>query len=232
MKPLLSLASYNIWKDGGNFPKRIQEMGERLGGIDVLALQEDYGSKYFSSSSEINKLLNLHKTTLPLRQKERHAILSTSSLSLLSKYAPQVLKTIVLNKGEEDERGVQIIKIEIKSEIQNTVCVIVNTHLSHLDPSNRIKQISFILRALESLSFTPDMTLVCGDMNALADSEEIQLFERNRFISVNTEPTHEDGSVIDYIFYKTDLRVQVSSEIIIKDLSDHYCLKNVFSLSD
>ncbi len=222
MNKTFNIASYNLWKNCGKFPKRIHKIGAKLDNLDCICLQEDYDDKEFSSSNSINEALGFYKTTLPLRAKKRDGKNSNSNLTILSKYKITHLEDIYFNKNEEDERGAQLIQIEVN----NKKILIVNTHLTNLSYQGRINQIEIIRYKLEN--YTSDMTIICGDMNSNANSKEIKKIKRCGYNSINQLATYKDDLMLDYIFYKSNFDVDVKSKISIKDLSDHYCLENSF----
>ncbi|MGB7402860.1 MAG: endonuclease/exonuclease/phosphatase family protein [Arcobacter sp.] len=222
MNQTFNIASYNLWKNCGDFPKRIEKIAPKLKNLDCLCLQEDYCDKDFSSSDKINKILEFNKITLPLRTKKRDGHKSSSNLTILSKYKISQVEEIYFNKDKEDERGAQIIELEIN----NKKVIIVNTHLSNLSFQGRLNQIESIKYALEK--YASDIVIICGDMNANANSREINKIKRCGYNYVNELATYEDDLMLDYIFYKSNFEVKVQSKISIKDLSDHYCLENSF----
>ncbi|PLY10144.1 MAG: hypothetical protein C0626_06755 [Arcobacter sp.] len=223
MKQFFNIATYNLWKNCGKFPKRIHDIGRKLENLDCICLQEDYEDTNFSSSANINESLGFYKITLPLRAKKRNGKKSSSNLTILSKYKLSHLEDIYFNKGEEDERGAQFIQIEIN----NKKLLIINTHLTNLSHQGRMNQIEIIRYKLEN--YNSDMTIICGDMNSNANSKEIKKIKRCGYSSVNELATYEEDLVLDYIFYKSNFNLEVESKISIKNLSDHYCLENSFS---
>jgi endonuclease/exonuclease/phosphatase family metal-dependent hydrolase len=217
-----SIVTFNIFKDDGDFPNRIFEIHKYLKDIDIICFQEDYNSNNFSSSDEINKNLKLHKMTLPLREKERNGILSSSNITILSKFKMKMIKNFIFNFGN-DERGSLIVEVETSGK----KVIIINTHLTNLNQKDRIHQIE---RLFENIDY--DIVIFCGDMNFNPDSKEYEMIKNLGFETKNSKATYEDGTILDYIFYKSNFSFEVWSEIIVKDLSDHYCLKNMFALKE
>ncbi len=217
-----NIATFNLWKNCGDFPNRIYEIPNFLNDLDCICLQEDFNSPEFSSSKTINKKLNYHEITLPIRKKQRDKIPSTSNLTILSKHKPKNIKEIIFDKNSEDERGALFIQLEHKGKKIS----ILNTHLTNLSQHARVKQIVKLINTINCKK--SDLFLICGDMNATPPSKEIKLIKNCGFTSTNDKATYNEGLILDYIFYKTNFRVENKSDIIIKNLSDHHCLKNSF----
>ncbi|WP_428026238.1 endonuclease/exonuclease/phosphatase family protein [Arcobacter sp.] len=222
MNQSFNIATYNLWKNCGNFPKRIHKIGDNLKNLDFICFQEDYEDLSLSSSDTINEILGFHKITLPLRTKKRDGQKSSSNLTILSKYKLSHLEDIYFNKNEEDERGAQLVQLEFNDK----KVTIVNTHLTNLSYQGRMNQIDIIRYKLEK--YKSDITIICGDMNSNSNSKEIKKIKRCGYNTVNELATYEDDLILDYIFYKSSFDVDVKSKISIKDLSDHYCLENSF----
>ncbi len=223
MKNSFSIATYNLWKNCGDFPKRIFKIADHLKNIDCICFQEDYHYNNFSSSDTINETLQYNKLTLPIREKKRNGEKSSSNLTILSKYEITLLENIYFNKNKEDERGTQIVQLSV----ENKKIILINTHLTNLNQEQRIEQIRIIKYTLEE--YRSDISIFCGDMNATIESKEIKIIKRCGYNSKNQLPTYEDNLILDYIFYKSRLNIEIDSEIIIKKHSDHYCLQNNFS---
>ena len=223
MNQIFNIASYNLWKNCGKFPKRIHKIGDKLNNLDCICLQEDYDDTEFSSSDKINDTLGFYKITLPLRIKKRDGKKSSSNLTILSKYELKHLEDIYFNKNEDDERGAQIVQLKLG----NKKILIINTHLTNLSHQGRMNQIEIIRYKLEN--YKSDMVIICGDMNSNANSKEIKKIKRCGYNTVNELATYEEDMILDYTFYKSNFDVNVKSRISIKDLSDHYCLENSFN---
>lgn len=226
MNKKIKVATFNIWKNDGDFPNRIYKLNEELRqkNFDIICLQEDYESDEFSSSKYLNKSLDFNYISTRTRKKKRNNKLSSSNLTILSKYKIKLIDEIFFQKDEMQERACQIIELEIKTK----KIFLVNTHLSHINSKQREKQIKKILKTIKNYSFFYDITMFCGDLNALPNSKEILLIRKKGFIDENVQFSHKDGVIIDYIFYKTDEKIKVTSKIILKDYSDHYCLLSTF----
>lgn len=221
--PKINIGTFNLNKDEEKFPQRIIDLSSIVcrNNFDILCLQEDYNSLKFSSGKFLNVELDYNYNTLKTREKFRNGILSSSNLTILSKYKTKELENIYFNKNEKKQRACQLIEIDIKGYI----FLIANTHLCHLSSENRIEQIKVILKAIDKYSF--DVCLLCGDLNSLKDSKEIQEIKNSDFKDVNKEFTHEDKLTLDYIFYKSNkIDLTVESKILFRGFSDHFCLVN------
>jgi endonuclease/exonuclease/phosphatase family metal-dependent hydrolase len=222
MKNKFKIATFNLWKDCGEFPSRIEKIGDYLTKLDCICFQEDYHSDSFNSSDTINKTLNMQKYTLEIRKKNRDGILSSSNLTILSKIKPSKIDKLIFDKDGEDERGALIVEIEYNEKN----ILILNTHLTNIDQKKRIEHIYQIKNTLDKK--TADLIILCGDMNSVPNSKEVQCIKRHGFIDYNNNPTYEKGLTLDYILSKSNFPIQVKSKIIIQNLSDHHCLQNKF----
>lgn len=221
-----TIASYNIYKDDGNFPYRIFDLANKIDSkkLDIICFQEDFTSKKFTSSLYLNKKLKFNYLSTKTREKTRNGILSSSNLTIVSKYKMKLLEELYFDKGKSEERACQFVEVKV----EKNRLLILNTHLSHISKEDRISQIKKIVKVLKKYE-NYDFIMFCGDLNALPNSEEIELIKEFGFKDENIQESHEDGVTIDYIFYKTAIEnLQVKSKIILKKYSDHYCLLNSF----
>lgn len=222
MKNKFKIATFNIWKDEGDFPSRIYKISEYLKKLDCICFQEDFESKEFSSSYTINKDLELEQITLPIRKKDRSGVISSSNLTILSKVKPHSIDRLIFDEDGEDERGALVVEISYKGKN----ILIVNTHLTNLDQKRRIEQIYQIKNLIDKKNV--DLVILCGDMNSIPSSKEIQCIKKHGFIDNNINPTYQEGLILDYIFSKGNFPHKVKSKILIQSLSDHHCLQNKF----
>jgi len=223
MKNKFKIATFNLWKNDDDFPKRIYKIPEYLKKLDCICFQEDFSSEEFCSSDTINEVLKLEKTTLSIRKKERNGTTSSSNLTILSKEKPNNIEKVIFDENGEDERGALIIDITLNGKN----ILIVNTHLTNLDQKKRIQQIYQIKNYIDQQEV--DLIILCGDMNSIPSSQELQCIKRNGFIDYNNNPTYEEGLILDYILSKGNFDYRVKSKIIVQNLSDHNCLQNKFS---
>ncbi|WP_072680663.1 endonuclease/exonuclease/phosphatase family protein [Arcobacter sp. LA11] len=220
----LKVATYNLWKNDGEFPKRIEEIPNNLrkNQFDIICFQEDYCSSTFSSSKFINVELDYNYITTPTRVKLRNNKLSSSNLTILSKYKMKLLDEIYFKKTQEEERACQLVEFEFEDK----KALLINTHLCHLSSTSRVFQIKTILKEIDKYKY--DIAFFCGDLNALPLYNEINIIKENGFEDINKDFTHQEKVILDYIFYKSDLKLNIESKIMLKDFSDHYCLLNTF----
>ena len=215
-----------MWKDEGEFPERIYKISHYLKELDCICFQEDFHSEKFSSSDIINEVLQLKKTTVAIRKKQRNGVVSSSSLTILSKTKASKVEKIIFDENEDDERGTLILEISF----QEKKILIVNTHLTNIHQKKRMEQICQIKNTLDKKE--ADLIILCGDMNAVPNSKEIQYIKQHGFIDNNSNPTHEEGLILDYILSKGNFPYNVKSKIIVQKLSDHFCLQNKFIWPD
>ncbi len=190
--------------------------------FDIICLQEDYSSTSFSSGKYLNLELDYNYITTKTRTKFRNEEYSSSNLTVLSKYQIENIEEIYFKKGKDEERACQFLEIEFEKE----KVLVVNTHLCHLSSNTRVEQINTIIEKIDKYKL--NHKFLCGDFNALPFYNEIKLIRENGFKDKNNESTHKDKVILDYIFYKSNKKIDVNSNIILKGFSDHYCLLNNF----
>ena len=219
----LTIATFNLNKDEGEFPDRIYGLSNIIykNRFDIICLQEDYNSSRFSSSKFLNLELDYNYISTKSREKNRNGVNSSSNLTVLSKYEIKLLDEIYFHKGKEEERTCQFLEIEYN----DYKVLLVNTHLCHLSLRNRNEQIKTILEKINSIK-KHDILLFCGDFNAIPSYPEIEKIKEFGFKDINNEFTHEDKVILDYIFYKTYLKTKIDSKVLLKGFSDHHCLVN------
>lgn len=222
MKNKFKVATFNLWKDCGEFPSRIEKIAPYLDKLDCICFQEDFHSERICSSDIINRDLNLIKTTMTLRKKSRNGVFSSSNLTTLSNFHPESVETIYFDKDGKDERGALV----IETTIDDKKILVLNTHLTNLDHRRRMEQIYTIKDFLDNKK--SDLIVLCGDMNSVPNSKELQCIKRHGFIDNNIDPTYEEGLILDYILSKANFSLKIKSKIVVENLSDHYCLKNKF----
>lgn len=222
MKNKFKIATFNIWKDCGDFPNRIKKISDYLPKLDCICFQEDFESQVFSSSDTINKKLSMEKFTLAIRKKTRKGVMSSSNLTILSKVKPTRVESMVFDKDGDDERGALIVEIK-KSE---KTILIVNTHLTHLNHETRLEQIYKIKEYIDTQ--VADLIILCGDMNSIPTSKELRYIKQNGFVDYNINPTYEGLLTLDYILSRANFPCLVKSKIVVQNLSDHFCLQNKF----
>ncbi len=221
-----TIGTFNIWKDEGNYPDRIYELSNLIKSnkFDIICLQEDFNSDDFSSSKFLNIELDFNYVTTKTRKKYRKNKLSSSNLTVLSKYNVELLEEQFFYKEKEEERAYQILKIDFHDK----ELLLINTHLCHLSTRRRLLQIKHILKDIEKYKY--EHIFLCGDLNALPNYEEIQIIRNSGFLDKNREFTHKEKVILDYIFHKSNSNLNVKSKVIYENFSDHHCLLNSFSI--
>lgn len=226
--PKINIGTFNLDKDGGDFPKRVYKLSEKIKKktFDILCIQEDFYSEDFSTSNFLNIEFDYNVISTKTREKIRNQVQSSSNLTVMSKYPMELLDEIYFNKGQEEERAFQVIKVDLSKYS----IILINTHLCHLSTRNREDQIQTILDKIKE--YRCDLKLFIGDLNSLPSSNEIKKIKSNAFTSINKESTHEDNLILDYIFYKSNLNIDIQSSILLNGFSDHHCLLNSFKIEE
>jgi endonuclease/exonuclease/phosphatase family metal-dependent hydrolase len=215
---MLRIATFNLWKNEGDFPARIEKIAQNIPHIDMLFLQEDFHAKGFSSSDCINTSLKYQKYTTCIRKKKRAQKMSSSNLTLLSECSVHLKKEIFFDKESEDERACQL----FESTIQNNTFLFAHVHLTNFSTQRRKKALKKILKIMAAYEY--DFHIILGDFNANESSFEIHMVEKEGFTSYNKHNTFEHKEILDFIFVKTKHSLSVNSCVILDDLSDHGCL--------
>lgn len=132
---------------------------------------------------------------------------------------------ITLPKGDgSEQRSVAVVETENY--------VLASTHLDHRSAAAQLEQ-ARIINEWFTLSYSgcPKPVFLCGDMNALPDSDTIKLLEQCWTRISSTEFTHSTknpSKCIDYIFYlKAAIPVTVNESIVLNgeemvQVSDHF----------
>lgn len=224
----LNIATFNLWKNESNLQGRLDGIKKDINqySLDIICFQEDYHSTSISSSKVINKRLGLHSFTTPTRFKIRNNEYSSSNLTVLTKYKILAAKEIYFNQNKKEERACQFVEIEYNSKR----ILVINTHLCHINSHNRLEQIYAILETIKE--YKVDITILCGDLNALPSFKEIDILKDKDFIDINRMNTHINKSILDYIFFKSELNFEIKAGIILEGYSDHHCLFNTMKIKE
>jgi endonuclease/exonuclease/phosphatase family metal-dependent hydrolase len=104
----------------------------------------------------------------------------------------------------------------------------VSTHFQHNVPEDRVEE----AKAINGLFADPDdplPTILAGDVNALPDSEPVQIL-RERWTDASddpqapTVPSEKPTSRIDYIFYRPQTQFRlVQAEVIAEPMASDHC---------
>ena len=143
-------------------------------------------------------------------------------IGLLSKYPILRYERVLLpNDGKTEQRSMLIADIELPG---GKVITFVNTHLEVKTAQMRIEQVQFIN---EYLKDCPNQLFLAGDMNAIPDTEEMEMLRQSwsdLTDRVFTYSTSKPQIKIDYIYTKPAENVDLLSTGVKEDvkLSDHF----------
>ena len=143
-------------------------------------------------------------------------------IGLLSKYPILRYERVLLpNDGKTEQRSMLIADIELPG---GKVITFVNTHLEVKTAQMRIEQVQFIN---EYLKDCPNQLFLAGDMNAIPDTEEMEMLRQSwsdLTDRVFTYSTSKPQIKIDYIYTKPVENVDLLSTAVKEDvkLSDHF----------
>ena len=143
-------------------------------------------------------------------------------IGLLSRYPILRYERVLLpNDGKTEQRSMLIADIELPN---GTVITFVNTHLEVKTAQMRIEQVQFIN---EYLKDCPNHIFLAGDMNAIPDTEEMEMLRQgwsDITDRVFTYSTSEPQIKIDYIYTKPSENVELLGTEVQEDikLSDHF----------
>lgn len=220
-----TVATFNINKNDGGFPKRIFELEKQLHKfhMDFLCLQEDFTSQNFSSSNILNNHLSFFKTSIKTRAKKRDGVMSNSNLTILSKIEPINVDSLYFDELENEQRAVLFCVFLFGG----AKILVANTHLCHISTTNRLYQLKRIIDYIKKSQI--ENVLLCGDLNSSPDSREMKFLQKNGYLYKNSKITSLRGQIIDYITFYGKVKC-INSDIILQGYSDHYCLINSFDI--
>jgi endonuclease/exonuclease/phosphatase family metal-dependent hydrolase len=143
-------------------------------------------------------------------------------IGILSRYPILRYERVLLpNDGKTEQRSMLIADIELPN---GTVITFVNTHLEVKTAQMRIEQVQFIN---EYLKDCPNHLFLAGDMNAIPDTEEMEMLRQgwsDITDRVFTYSTSKPQIKIDYIYTKPSENVELLGTEVQEDikLSDHF----------
>jgi endonuclease/exonuclease/phosphatase family metal-dependent hydrolase len=169
----MRIATFNTWKNEGDYWVRIRAMGPALARLelDVIALQECFyaPARNADTAAHLANALGLHLSRAPMRQKVRTLdgaeVLSRADLAILTRKAPL---EIAFARLSPDPRDGERLVLRADLELANQPVRVVNVHLTHLqDPTaSQIRH----KQAQEALSFARNNwagpIIIAGDLNA------------------------------------------------------------------
>ena len=143
-------------------------------------------------------------------------------IGLLSRYPILRYERVLLpNDGKTEQRSMLVADIELPD---GQVITFVNTHLEVKTAQMRIEQVQFIN---EYLKDCPNHLFLAGDMNAIPDTEEMEMLRQGWYDitdRVFTYSTSKPQMKIDYIYTKPSENVELLGTEVKEDikLSDHF----------
>ena len=143
-------------------------------------------------------------------------------IGLLSKYPILRYERVLLpNDGKTEQRSMLIADVELPG---GQVITFVNTHLEVKTAQMRIEQVQFIN---EYLKDCPNQLFLAGDMNAIPDTEEMEILRQewtDLTDIVYTYSSSEPQIKIDYIYTKPGDKVNLIETKVCEGilLSDHF----------
>lgn len=182
----LRLLTINTWKCDGQYRQRLDLLKQGLRALQptVVACQEAFQSTegQADTARELAQALGMKYSSVPARLKPRlfegAVVKSYSGLALLSAYPIRQTWTSFLPTDPRDgERMAQYCLIDTPA----TPTLVINTHLTHLPNSSALRKLQLdTLLQHPSLANHDGPVFLCGDLNAEAHSEEIQLLHTYR----------------------------------------------------
>lgn len=141
----MKIATYNTWKNEGDYPKRLRAMETliRAADPDILLLQEVIRVEQlnYHTARVLSQELGLYCHYAPSRTKYRlfgsESFLSSGGLAVLSKFP--ALDTITVELPASEQGGNRITQY-VHYRWQGIEFVIANTHLTHLRQELELKK--------------------------------------------------------------------------------------------
>ncbi|MCG8525781.1 MAG: endonuclease/exonuclease/phosphatase family protein [Opitutales bacterium] len=180
----MKIATFNTWKNDGNYPERLKSMAALLkqGDYDVVLLQEVLGADEIDihTGKYLAKECGFQILEAPSRRKERlvgdHRIICNAGLTTLTKLKPG---NMIIHELPSSPTGGERIVQFANLDFEGTSFVIGNIHLSHVRFESEIKKQQWQEAVTKSFEQWPNLPLLIGgDMNTDLDAEDqIKLFE-------------------------------------------------------
>ncbi len=238
----MRIATFNTWKNEGDYWIRIGAMGAALArlDLDVIVLQECFYAPAIraDTAAHVAGDLGLHVSRAPMREKVRtmHGaeVLSRADLVILTREAPIDMAFAQLSPDPRDgERLVLRADLELASQRVR----VVNVHLTHLHDAAA----SDVRRqqAREALSFARsdwrDPIIIAGDLNAVSWSPSLSPLFDDPDMDRSCHAAREqpgasaaallEGGAIDHVLVFDPLRrmtcMRRTVELAGSGLSDH-----------
>jgi len=173
MAPLRCL-SFNIWKNEGDYPRRMAAIGAVLREVqpDVVALQECFVAPALGiNSAKALAQVGYHATCFParakLREHEGDWQASRSDMAILTRVKPVACSMVELPPDQRDgERGLLCIDLPIAQGRIRIGC----THLTHLqDEAAQAVRLEQAAAVMATLLDGAAAAILMGDLNANRD---------------------------------------------------------------
>ena len=207
----------------------MQQIGEYIAseGPDIVALQEcDWATNRTRAPHQngvkfVNELA-YHTGMFGVYGKSINYAGGYYGIGLLSRYPILRYERVLLpNDGKTEQRSMLIADIELPG---GKVITFVNTHLEVKTSQMRVEQVKYIEDYLKDC---PNQIFLAGDMNAVPDTEEMQMLRQDwtdLTDRVYTYHTSEPEIKIDYIYAKPGEKVELLETRVCVDviLSDHF----------
>lgn len=243
--PTLSLATFNIWHDRGDWPARLPLVLDtlRAADADVIGLQEVLEDAATGLPNQA--------TTIAQALGYRHVFVSTDAEGLPRRYGNAILTRLpVLDQDWKKLEPLDDFRtaLRVRVRVGNRPIDIVDTHLHHTPEGGAIRERQIAdLFAWLGQSDTP--LIVMGDLNAALTNPEMTLFQAPRFASLlpsvhpdratattlNTALGHRHDQ-IDHILVETahfaPLTATISGNIMVGETwpSDHFAVSGTVTL--
>lgn len=220
--PDLTLATFNIWHDQGDWPARLPLVLETLRTIDadVIGLQEvleDAATNLPNQAATIAEALGY-----------RHVFISTDAEGLPRRYGNAILTRLPI--VDQDWKKLEPLDdyrtaLRVRIQVGDRVVDIVDTHLHHTPEGGAIRQRQ-IADLFEWLGQRDAALVILGDLNAALTNPEMTLFQPPSFASLlpavhperaaattlNTALGHRHDQ-IDHILFETARFTPVTARI-------------------
>ena len=202
---------------------------------DLVALQEVDRGADRTNKQDQPALLEAMTGLKAVYGKTLHRSNGDYGIAILSRFPIKTNKMTVYPQPEKfppekfELRGLLETEIELEN---NEVIRFACTHLCHINEERRTQQAAHINKLLGS---NTELTILCGDFNALPESETIKTILTQWTDATDRTPTFNSTKPnikIDYVFYKPQNRLKVKEMKVLEDnmTSDHRPVLVVFEI--
>ena len=238
----MRIATFNTWKNEGDYLTRIDAIGAALARLelDVIVLQECFYAPAINADTAacVARALGLHVSRAPMREKARTMdgteVLSRADLAILTREAPLDVAFAPLSP---DPRDGERLVLRADLALGNQRIRVVNVHLTHLRDTAASEVRS--MQARETLSFArsnwKEPIIIAGDLNAVSWSPSLSPLFDDPDIDRSCHAAREqpgagvaallEGGAIDHVLVFDPLRrvtcLRREVELAGSGLSDH-----------